>query len=245
MGAVRFGNCPQQYRPTFINWQVVKGSIALVSGRARQCGKLAGIRPGSGRFSDLAEEGGVTFPNKSRALAVSFILLLSGCGPQVIGVVKTADYEQRITGARVIVLATQVSKSDAMAAKSGKALATFNDVATKRLPDLASRDGLDPVVIKVGDPDFTKGGYKKLFEPGKAPRQFLIVNPYRYQTRCSATCRTTLTVITSVYDTRLEKEVWQASVEVSEKSGLHQFDAGDIDSYWAMVIDQLKQGRLL
>lgn len=180
-----------------------------------------------------------------RFASVFLVLLLCGCGPQIVGVVKTPDYNEQVTGAMVVLMSKQVTKSDYMAGKAGKAMATFKEIAQKRLPDLAKRDGLASMMLTIGDPDFTKGGYKKMFESGKSPRHFLIVNPYKWETRCTATCRTTLDVITSVYDTKLEKEVWQASVEVSEKSGLHEFDAGDVDSFWSMVVGQLKQSRLL
>lgn len=184
-----------------------------------------------------------------RAAAILVTCLLSACGPSAVGVVKAPDFTEKVTGATPVLMSSKLVDSPAgyMAGKGEKALGKFSEIVQMRLPALAARDGFVPKLVTVSDPNFTKGGYKKVAAlPGTAPpRHFLIIQPYRMQTQCSATCRSTINVITSVYDTKLEKEVWQASIDVSEKSGLHEYDNGDVEAFWTLLVEQLKESRLL
>ncbi len=176
--------------------------------------------------------------------------MLAACAPQVVGVVKMPDYSERVGGAVLVLQTTQVegATQSRQSVSAGKSLATFNDLLQKKLPELAKRDGFLPFLFTVGDPNFTKDGYRKFLGPdGKPHRHFLIIRPYRWETKCGGfgNCRTTTTVITSVFDSRLGKEVWQVSMEVPEKSNFQDYDSGDIEAYWSLLIGQLKGSQLL
>ncbi|WP_173976037.1 hypothetical protein [Magnetospirillum sp. LM-5] len=177
------------------------------------------------------------------------VALLSACGPTKIGVVKAPDFNERIAGATLVLKSTKVvdAPAGALGAKADKALAEFTKVAQAGLPKLASGDGFAPKLVTVADPDFTRDGYRKVagLAGSTPPRHFLIVQPHRMQTRCTATCRSTITVVTSVFDTKLDKEVWQMSADIPEKSGLHQYDNADLEAYWLLVVGQLKENGLL
>lgn len=184
-----------------------------------------------------------------KSVAILAVALSSACGPTKIGAVKAPEFNDKVTGATLVLKSTKIvdAPTGAMAGKADKALTAFSQVAQAGLPKLASGDGFAPKLVTVADPDFTRGGYRKLagLAGSTPPRHFLIVQPYRMQTQCTATCRSTITVITSVFDTKLDKEVWQMSADIPEKSGLHNYDNADLEAYWLLVVGQLKENGML
>lgn len=186
----------------------------------------------------------------ARILGVLLLAVgLAGCAPSVIGVYKEPGYEQRINKPWVVLLATQLPQSGGgtIGVKAQKALDALNEAMKLRLPTLAADAGWTSALVIASDPEFSKQGYRNFkAENGATAPHFLLIRPHRLESKCGGVaCRSSVTVITSIFDSRLGKEVWQVSTVIPEKSGLQTFDAGDVDAYWALVMTQLKQSGLL
>jgi hypothetical protein len=184
-----------------------------------------------------------------KALLAILLLGLAACTPAVVGTYKDAGYSEHLDKPSLILLNTKMpSQSDTHLQNSAqKSLDALNSVLKVRLPVLASQAGLSQSLTVLSDPDFTQSGYRAFKgEGGKIPRQFLVIRPLRMYARCGGvSCRSSVTVITSVLDSRLGKEVWQVSTEIPEKSAFQAYDDGDVDVYWGLVIGQLKQSGML
>lgn len=193
------------------------------------------------------------------AFIIGLVLLLGGCGPRLIGVTKSPGYNESIKGAVVVLVARRVgaaepdtavvSRTEArkLVSSTRRSLETFNSVLKRRMPDLAANNGFAPRVIETADADFDSKDPVTVHQIKQLPpfRQFVKVQPVNAFTTCAATCKTVIKVAVNVYDRRLERDVWSATLDVSEKSGIHPFDDGDIGGFWNMVTEQLRASGLM
>lgn len=193
------------------------------------------------------------------AFIIGLVLLLGGCGPRLIGVTKSPGYNESITGAVVVLVAGRVDaigpdttvasrvEGRILVSSMRRSLETFNSVLKRRMPSLAADSGFSLRVIETADADFDSKDPVAMHQIKQHPpfRQFVKVQPVNAFTTCPATCKTVLKVAVNVYDRRLERDVWSATLDVSEKSGIHPFDDGDIGGFWNMVTEQMRASGLI
>lgn len=182
-------------------------------------------------------------------------LMLSGCGVQEVSVTSSKEYNEKIGDVTYVLVnkfvdadANKQTVNQAYSYKSGvRSLGGFYNAAGSGLNNISKKGADVPYLVKTSDLAFARGGYRKVSLPKGAewPRHFITVVPMRDMTICTMTCKTTLKVVTSVYDRVIDREVWSSTLMVTEKSGLHTFGDDDFAEYWSKVTDQMKASGLI
>lgn len=190
---------------------------------------------------------------------VTIVMLLAGCATKMISVNATPGYSEKLGDVAFIFLRKQVDTAvefgvEGRAKPTGwvesnidRAITGLNEHMPKRIPALAKAAGLNAVYIETGNVKNIKDEYMRVHTPqGEIrPRHVVLIIPRKGSVVCSATCRTRISISTSIFDNKLAKEVWSSVSEIGEKSGIHNIEASDVDLYWGVITDQLKKDGMM